>query len=69
MNIGISDDELGRTLREEASVLGFSPEAFLLLAKEAADRQRWSVMPNSSPFPEVNAEEVIEARHLEGWPD
>ena len=69
MNSSPSDTELGQTLRAKAASLGYTPDALLALAEAAADFQRWSILPNFAPFPQLTAEQIIGPEHLDGWPD
>lgn len=69
MNSSTSDTELGQTLRAKAFGLDCTPDALLAHAEAVADFQRWSIIPNFAPFPQITAEHTIGPEHLEGWPD
>jgi hypothetical protein len=69
MNPLMTDTELGEVLRAKADFWGYSPDALLKLAEEAAEKQHWATMPNFEPFPQVSEEETIGPEHLESWPE
>ena len=69
MNSPTTDSELALALRKKAAELGYTPLALLSLAEAAADVNRWSVMPNFPPFPQVTDEFVILDEQLCQWPE
>jgi hypothetical protein len=69
MNTPISDEDLGKKVREMAAACECTPDIFLELAKSAAEHQRWSVMPNIGPYPEVINEKELEESDLAEWPE
>lgn len=68
-SLSITDEDLGRKVREVAASLNYSPEALIEFARAAAEHERWSVLPNFGPHPKVIAEKELEESDLAGWPD
>lgn len=69
MNSPSTDEDLGRIVREIAASFNYSPGALLQLAREVAERERWSVLPNCGPQPALINEKNLEESDLEGWPE
>jgi hypothetical protein len=69
MNPLMTDTDLGEALRAKADLWGYSPEALLNLAEEAAEWRHRATMPNCEPFPQVLQEDIIGPEHLERWPE
>lgn len=68
-SLSITDEDLGRKVREIASSFNYSPEALIEIARATAEHQRWSVLPNFGPHPKLIAEKELEESDLAGWPD